>query len=123
MFQRPINHRLNVADAQHSRVTRIHRSLGASSARLEISFSLTHTDTQTHPFNGPFSGTTQVRFYQKGKTNLDFTEARDSEWHVRLTCLCGCLMQLSCDLNDDIVSEQTRQDSVWWQHYYVSELL
>jgi len=26
------------------------------------------------------SGTTQVRRYQKGKTNLDFTEARDSEW-------------------------------------------
>ena len=26
------------------------------------------------------SGTTQVGRYQKGKTNLDFTEARDSEW-------------------------------------------
>jgi len=36
--------------------------------------------THTHPFNGPFSGTTQVNRYQKGKTNLDFTEARDSEW-------------------------------------------
>ena len=34
----------------------------------------------THTFNGPFSGTTQVNQYQKGKTNLDFTEARDSEW-------------------------------------------
>jgi len=34
----------------------------------------------THPFNGPFSAITQVRRYQKGKTNLDFTEARDSEW-------------------------------------------
>ena len=33
-----------------------------------------------HPFNGPFSGTTRVSRYQKGKTNLDFTEARDSEW-------------------------------------------
>ena len=32
------------------------------------------------PFNGLFSGTTQVSRYQKGKTNLDFTEARDSEW-------------------------------------------
>ena len=39
-----------------------------------------HTHTHTHPFNGPFSGTTQVSRYQKGKTNLDFTEARDSEW-------------------------------------------
>ena len=34
----------------------------------------------THPFNGPFSGTTRVSRYQKGKTILDFTEARDSEW-------------------------------------------
>jgi len=28
----------------------------------------------------PLSGTTQVSRYQKGKTNLHFTEARDSEW-------------------------------------------
>ena len=34
----------------------------------------------THPFNGPLSGTTQVIQYQKGKTNLDLNEARDSEW-------------------------------------------
>jgi len=34
----------------------------------------------THTFNGPFSGTTRVSQYQKGKTNLDFTEARESEW-------------------------------------------
>ena len=34
----------------------------------------------THPFKGAFSGTTWVSRYQKGKTNLDFTEARDSEW-------------------------------------------
>ena len=36
--------------------------------------------THTHLFNGPLSGTTRVSLYQKGKTNLDFTEARDSEW-------------------------------------------
>jgi len=36
--------------------------------------------THTHTFNGPFSGTTQVSWYQKGKTNLDFAEARDNEW-------------------------------------------
>ena len=43
----------------------------------------THTHTHTHPFHGLFSGTTRVGQYQKGKTNLDFTEARDSErqWH------------------------------------------
>ena len=40
----------------------------------------THTHTHTHPFNGPLSGTTRVSRYQKGKTSLDFTEARDSEW-------------------------------------------
>ena len=34
----------------------------------------------THPFNGPLSGTTRVSRYQNGKINVDFTEARDSEW-------------------------------------------
>ena len=33
-----------------------------------------------HTFNGPLSRTTQVGRYQKSKTNLDFTEAKDSEW-------------------------------------------
>ena len=36
--------------------------------------------THTFTFNGPLSGTTQVSRYQKGKTDLDFTEARDNEW-------------------------------------------
>jgi len=36
--------------------------------------------THTHPFNSPLSRTTWVSRYQKGKTNLYFTEARDSEW-------------------------------------------
>jgi len=40
----------------------------------------TGAHTHTHPFNGPLSRITQVSRYQKGKTNLDFTEARDSEW-------------------------------------------
>jgi len=38
------------------------------------------SNTHTHPFNGPLSRTTRVSQYQKGNTNLDFTEARDSEW-------------------------------------------
>ena len=42
--------------------------------------SKTVKDRHIHPFNGPLSGTTQVSRYQKGKKNLDFTEARDSEW-------------------------------------------
>ena len=37
----------------------------------------THTHT---PIYRPLSGTTWVSQYQKCKTNLDFTEARDSEW-------------------------------------------
>ena len=37
-------------------------------------------NVKTHTFNSPLSGTTRVSRYQKGKTNLDFTEARDSEW-------------------------------------------
>jgi len=33
--------------------------------------------THTHRYNGPLSRTTRVSRYQ----NMDFTEARDSEWH------------------------------------------
>ena len=47
----------------------------------------THDHSQLHstytPVYGPFYGTTQVSRYQKGKTNLDFTEASDSEWQWR----------------------------------------
>ena len=38
----------------------------------------THTHTR-------FSGTTQVSRYQKGKTNVDFIEARDNNNNDRLT--------------------------------------
>jgi len=48
-----------------------------SIVRLE---GILHLVTHTHPFNGRLSGTTRVSRYQKGKTNLDFTTARDSEW-------------------------------------------
>ena len=40
----------------------------------------TAAHTYTHPFNGPLSETTRVSRYQKGKTSLDFTGARDNEW-------------------------------------------
>ena len=55
---------------------------GRFSSSLHCRFSFiqhTHTHTHTHPFNGPLSRTTRVSRYQKGITNLDFTEARDSE--------------------------------------------
>ena len=56
--------------------------LGNKHTRLTALFSGTSRVcwyTHTHPFNGFFSGTTQVSQYQKGKTSLGFTEARDSE--------------------------------------------
>ena len=49
------------------------------------------TQTHTHLFNGHLSGTTRVSQYQKGKTSLDFTEARDSEWQwYQLGCVQVC---------------------------------
>ena len=44
--------------------------------------------THTHTFNGPLSGTTRVSRYQEGKTSLDFTEARDSEWQWHQLGIC-----------------------------------
>jgi len=43
-------------------------------------------------FNSPLSRTSQVSRYQKGKTNLDFSEARDSawQWH-QLGCMQVCI--------------------------------
>ena len=38
------------------------------------------THTHRHPLNGPLSGTTRISRYQKGQSNLYFTEARHSEW-------------------------------------------
>ena len=43
-------------------------------------FTPTTTTLLRRTFNGPLSGTTRVSRHQKGKTNLHFTEARDSEW-------------------------------------------
>jgi len=40
----------------------------------------TQQQQQQQPFNGLFSRTTWVSRYQKGKTNLDFNGAIDSEW-------------------------------------------
>ena len=53
------------------------------SHKLTVTHTRTHACTHTHTFNGPLSRTTWVSRYQKGKTNLDFTEARDNEsqWH------------------------------------------
>ena len=58
----------------------------------------TQPNTHIHPFNGPFSRTTRVSRYQKGKTNLDFTEARDSEWQWHQL---GHYMQVCTSLQTD----------------------
>ena len=50
-----------------------------------------HTHLASHTFNGPFPRTTRVS-HQKDKTDLDFTEVRDSEWqwhqlsHMQTIC-------------------------------------
>ena len=58
----------------------------------------------THPFNGPFSGTTHVSQYQNGKTNLDFTDIEAIE---------ACIRFLDDDDDDD--DDETR-DSEWQWH-------
>ena len=58
------------------------------------------THTHTHPFNGPLSGTTRVSRYQKGKTNLDFTEARDSERQWNPLCYMQVCTLLRTDNHD-----------------------
>jgi len=58
----------------------------------------TYIHIYIHPFNSPVSGTTQVSRYQKGKTNLDFTKARDSEWqwhHLGHMQVCTSLQTTS----------------------------
>jgi len=56
--------------------TEYETQVGNSNATHVKMFTLTHT----HQFNGPLSRTTQASRSQKGKTNLNFTETRDSEW-------------------------------------------
>ena len=56
-------------------VTNIQRSVC-----LSVCMYLSVAHNHTHPFNDPLSRTARVGRYQKGKTSLDFTKARDSEW-------------------------------------------
>jgi len=55
---------------------------------LEVTAFCLYTCIHTHPFNNPLSGATRVSRYQKGKSNLDFTEARDSEWQWHRLGIC-----------------------------------
>jgi len=49
---------------------------------------LTHIRSRARVCNGPLSGTTRVSRYQKGRTNLDFTEARNCEWQWHHWAIC-----------------------------------
>jgi len=47
---------------------------------------------RTRMFNSPMYRTTWASRYQKGRTNLDFTEARDNEWQWhQLGCILVCI--------------------------------
>ena len=56
-----------------------HATNSSSSCSYISSKNITHTHMHTS-LMALFSGTTRASRYLKGKTNLDFTEARDSEW-------------------------------------------
>ena len=53
---------------------RFDRTSSDAAFRCQYCTSLLHT----HPFNGPLPGTNRLSRYQKGKTNLDFSESKDS---------------------------------------------
>ena len=62
----------------------VRTSVQGISWAMQLTIFLSCRYTHTHTFNSPFSGTTRVSWYQKGKTNMDFTEARDREWQWHL---------------------------------------
>jgi len=85
----PLPHRLSLSLQHCGTIARV-CDVGARSFSLPaaestppgctFSFGFIFVRPHPHPLNGPLSGTTQVSRYQKGKTNLYFTGARDSEW-------------------------------------------
>ena len=64
---------------QHSILGSVNQVVNLSAMQDSAAKSIS-SNTHAQPFNSPLSGTTRMSRYQKGKTNLDFTEARDSEW-------------------------------------------
>ena len=47
---------------------------------LRLRYAHTRTHTHTHPFNGLCPGLPWWAGTRKGKPNVDFSDARDSEW-------------------------------------------
>ena len=92
-----------------------------------------HAHTHTHTFNGPFSGTIWMSQYQKCKTNLDFTEARDSEWQWHQLGRMQVCTSLQTDNNAStpplsfftgrmpfLPPDQQRQSTAVWTCYILS---
>ena len=85
------------------------------------------TNTHAHPFNVPFSGTTRVSRYQKGKTNLDFAEARHSE--QRHMQVCNSLQTdnhvstppLQFFYRPDALPAAQRRASKHWRHKFTKQ--
>jgi len=74
VYNSPADHPRISAEERQFIETALNKKAGGKVVILGV---LTHT----HPhLTALCPGTTQVSRYQKGKTNLDFTEARDSEW-------------------------------------------
>ena len=57
-----------------------HPTNSIKALKVSLTYCATTWNLNHHTFNGPLSGITRVSRYQKGKTNLDFNGARDSEW-------------------------------------------
>ena len=80
---------MNISERGHSHCPAPQASQSSSSPPQPSASCL---QQQQYPFNSPLSGYTRVSRYQKGKTNLDFTEASDSEYRYRyryLLTVCG----------------------------------
>ena len=80
---RPLDLTCNHVAATANAASSFFVSLPSSRLYIFTFLSVNQSHTHTHTINGPFSGNTRVSRYQKGQTNLDFTEARDSEWQWR----------------------------------------
>ena len=81
------DHVIEFSDRQHAvAITVKHletdcNNSSSSSSNISTVVHVMNTHTQTHTrLTALLSGTTPVSRYKKGKHNLDFTEARDSEW-------------------------------------------
>jgi len=83
----------------------------SNSRNVGIWYKLTHT----HPFHGPLSGTTWVSRYQKGKTSLDFTEARDSEWAICKSAVLSYQIAMPAPH----LSNKLNEHELWHRQYWL----